>query len=91
LELLNLTLQQALPNEGFAIGPSYLMPREGEPNLEGIWRHAIMPLIEERFYGIRPAEELEGEFGLEAMRTRLRANGHWPERRAQAEPEPALP
>lgn len=91
LELLNLALQQALPNEGFAIGPSYLMPREGEPNLEGIWRHAILPLIEERFYGIRPVEELEGEFGLEAMRARLRANGQLTERHAQVESEPTSP
>ncbi|MGH2833569.1 MAG: McrB family protein, partial [Solirubrobacteraceae bacterium] len=88
LELLNLTLQQALPDEGFAIGPSYLMPKEGEPNLERIWSHAILPLIEERFYGVRPAEELEGEFGLEAIRTRLQADEDSSEHDAQADLEP---
>ncbi|HEY7890738.1 MAG TPA: AAA family ATPase [Solirubrobacteraceae bacterium] len=68
---LNDALAEVLPEEDFAIGPSYLMPREGEPDLERAWRHAIRPLLEERFYGSRPPDELEREFGLAAMRARL--------------------
>ncbi len=73
LAALNDALAQALPDEDFAIGPSYLMPKDGQPNLERVWRHAIGPLLEERFYGIRRPAELQSEFGLEAIRARLHA------------------
>jgi 5-methylcytosine-specific restriction protein B len=35
----------------FAIGPSYFMPKQGPPDIEVVWKHAILPLLEERFYG----------------------------------------
>ena len=47
------------------------MPEDGAPDLDRIWRYAIRPLLEERFYGARRPEELERDFGLAEMRSRL--------------------
>ena len=55
----------------FAIGPSYFMPKEGPPDVELVWKHAILPLLEERFYGALGRHQIEAEFGLAAIRTRL--------------------
>jgi 5-methylcytosine-specific restriction protein B len=46
-------LNSRLDDPDAAIGPSYLMTRTiAEPGrLERIWNHAILPLLEERFYG----------------------------------------
>jgi 5-methylcytosine-specific restriction protein B len=74
LGALNQALQEALPDEQFAIGPSYFMTREGPPNLERVWRYAIGPLLEERFCGLRSSQEIEREFGLQATRARLAGN-----------------
>ncbi len=71
LDTLNVALHEALPNDDFAFGPSYFMPRDGPPDLERVWRYAIHPLLEERFYGARQSAELEHDFGLAAMRARL--------------------
>jgi MoxR-like ATPase len=59
--------------EEFAIGPSYFMVNEssGGPNLEHVWRYAIMPLLEERFYGIKSLSEIEQSFGLTQMQKRI--------------------
>jgi hypothetical protein len=66
LDELNHTLAEA----EHAVGPSYFMPKDGnEPDLERIWRHAIMPLLEEYFYG--SGRDLKAEFGLKALRIRL--------------------
>jgi 5-methylcytosine-specific restriction enzyme B len=74
LDALNAALESA-PGIGdeFAIGPSYFMVDEssGDPRLEHVWRFAIMPLLEERFYGAKRAAELEREFGLAALQRRL--------------------
>jgi MoxR-like ATPase len=75
LDALNAALHEALPDDDFAIGPSYFMPRKSQPNLERVWRYAIRPLLEERFYGSRRPDEIERDFGLEAMRQRLREAG----------------
>ncbi len=56
-----------------AIGPSFFMSENGAVDLDQVWRYAIMPLLEERFYGARPRSELEPEFGLPALRRRLTA------------------
>jgi len=56
----------------FAIGPSYLMTGNGSaPRLDHAWRYAILPLLEERFFGVRDRAEVEREFGLAAIRRRL--------------------
>lgn len=51
-----------------AIGPSYLMRPEiyrREDGLERVWRHDIMPLLEDLFYGQR---DLEERYGLASLR-----------------------
>lgn len=55
------------------IGPSYLM-RAGldRPEaLERVWRYDILPLLEEHFYGQKTREELDREFGIEALRATI--------------------
>lgn len=65
-------LNQAIADEEFSIGPSYFMTRDGSaPDLERVWDHAILPLLEERFYGT--GRDLEGEFGLNAIRKKVAA------------------
>jgi MoxR-like ATPase len=52
-ELLAL-LNDEIANEEVAIGPSYFMSDlEAGPDLERIWQRAIMPLLEEYFYGTK--------------------------------------
>jgi len=57
----------------FAIGPSYMMTAgDGPPRLEHVWRYAIQPLLEERFFGVKTRGDVEREFGLAALRRWLR-------------------
>jgi 5-methylcytosine-specific restriction protein B len=74
LGALNAALESA-PGVGdeFAIGPSYFMVDEASdgPRLDHVWKFAIMPLLEERFYGAKRTAELEREFGLKALRRGL--------------------
>jgi 5-methylcytosine-specific restriction enzyme B len=76
LQALNAALEST-PGIGdeFAIGPSYFMVDgpSGGPRLDHVWRFAIMPLLEERFYGAKRRDELEREFGLAALGRRLSA------------------
>jgi 5-methylcytosine-specific restriction protein B len=64
-------LNEEIADRDFAIGPSYFMtPRIGEEGeLERIWRHAIMPLLEEQFFGADI--KVSARFGLEAIRRRV--------------------
>jgi hypothetical protein len=66
---------EAEPNVGdeFAIGPSYFMTNgaDGGPNLEHVWRYAITPLLEERFYGTKRAADIANSFGLPRLRKRI--------------------
>ena len=61
-------LNKAIGDPDFAIGPSYLMHSAiNEPGrLERVWERAIMPLLEEHFYGSQ--RDLRGEFGLSSLR-----------------------
>jgi 5-methylcytosine-specific restriction protein B len=91
LDALNAALHEALPDDDFAFGPSYFMAKGGPPDLDRIWRYAIHPLLEERFYGERRAEELERDFGLAAVRTRLSGSDASAEEPADDGEEPASP
>jgi 5-methylcytosine-specific restriction protein B len=63
-------LNDRIANDEIAIGPSYFMTRDGSyPNLKQAWRHAIMPLLEEHYYGT--GRDVKGEFGLESLRKSL--------------------
>lgn len=65
------SLNVAIGDPDFAIGPSYLMTSRvaTEAGLERIWRTAILPLLEEHFFG--EGRAVETEFGLAALRKRL--------------------
>ncbi|MBM6622123.1 AAA family ATPase [Micrococcaceae bacterium RIT802] len=59
----------------FRIGPSYLMPKDGlfQPGqLEDIWEYDILPLLTEHHYGERI--DVEGTYGLEALRVRMKTS-----------------
>ena len=48
--------------------PVVLHDRDGgAPDLDRVWAHAILPLLEERFYGALGRREVAAEFGLEAV------------------------
>lgn len=56
----------------FRIGPSYLMPRDGQfhpGQLEDIWEYEIMPLLIEHHYGERV--DVETVYGLKALRDQV--------------------
>ena len=64
-------LNDAIGDPDFAVGPSYLMNHRvaEDAGLERIWRTAILPLLEEHFFG--EGRDIEAEFGLKALRKRL--------------------
>jgi hypothetical protein len=52
------------------VGPSYLMqPNLSDALLRQIWKHEIMPLLEETYYG--DGRDLEAQFGLDSLRRQL--------------------
>jgi hypothetical protein len=61
-------LNAAIDDDEFAIGPSYFITKGDEPNLDRIWANAIMPLLQERFYG---TDRDLGHFELAALRRRI--------------------
>ena len=55
-----------------AIGPSYLMkPGLDDDAVERIWKHSVLPYIEERLYG---DDDRIGEFNLNALRREVRGS-----------------
>ena len=58
------------------IGPSYLMrPEAGtEEGLARVWKHDILPLLEEHYYGRLTRGQLRDRFGLAALRAGLRGD-----------------
>jgi 5-methylcytosine-specific restriction enzyme B len=58
-------LNRRIAKDEVAIGPSYLMSGDGSrESLESIWRHAILPLLDEHYYGTKV--NVHTEFELEA-------------------------
>ena len=65
-------LNAAIAESDYSIGPSYFMTKDGSfPPLQRIWANAIMPLLEEHYYGSN--RDLDAEFGLDALRKRVAA------------------
>ena len=63
-------LNERIANEEIAIGPSYFMtPDRTPPDLGRIWKHAILPVLEEHFYGVD--RDVEAEFGLDSLEKAL--------------------
>lgn len=66
LDLLN----ERIAKDEVSIGPSYLMAGDGShASLTRIWRYAILPLLEEHYYG--SGHDVVKEFGLSALLARL--------------------
>lgn len=63
-------LNDRIGNDDIAIGPSYFITTGGPPNLERIWKHSIMPLLEEHYFGT--GQDVATLFGLEALRNQLK-------------------
>jgi 5-methylcytosine-specific restriction protein B len=61
-------LNARLGDRDAAIGPAYLMTRRvGTPDgLARVWRHHILPLLEERYSG-EPGADIHERFGLESL------------------------
>lgn len=66
-------LNARLDDEDFAVGPSYLMNDEASSpeGLERIWRHAVLPLLEEHHFGT--GVDVAARFGLAALRKAVAA------------------
>lgn len=79
-------LNDRIDSDDIAIGPSYFITTGGPPNLERIWRHSIMPLLEEHYFGTGRAVAMD--FGLAALRTHLTATER-DESGTVEEPEPS--
>ncbi|PPF39313.1 hypothetical protein C5B93_04530 [Rathayibacter sp. AY1A2] len=68
-------LNERIPERAARIGPSYLMPSDGdlsEERLQEIWRHEIIPLLEEYHYG--EDRDVHRDYGLDSLRRHLRLN-----------------
>lgn len=65
---LNTKLQQEL-GEHFQVGQSYFMNTDiaEDDHLENIWKHSIMPLLEEYFYARRDRTELLSQFSIDKL------------------------
>jgi 5-methylcytosine-specific restriction protein B len=65
-------LNEAIPesDRDFKIGPSYLMRADAgsEEGIARIWRHDLLPLLEEHFHGRKSRSEIHETFGIEAVR-----------------------
>jgi AAA domain (dynein-related subfamily) len=63
-------LNEKIARDEIAIGPSYLMTKDGHaPDLARVWEHAILPVLEEHLYGTDRV--VATEFGLAALRDSL--------------------
>lgn len=66
LDTLNAMLIEADGDGDLAIGPSYFIGRNGDlPDLDRVWRHYLLPLLEERFHG--SGRDVAADFGLERV------------------------
>ena len=67
---------EKLDDHHAAIGPSYFMRRKlDDAAVERIWKHAVLPYVEEHLFGQR---DRLGEFALEALRRAPAATGGEP-------------
>jgi 5-methylcytosine-specific restriction protein B len=52
----------------FKIGPSYLMKADADDDLDLVWEHSILPLLEEHYYERMSRQRVHDTFGLDAIR-----------------------
>jgi 5-methylcytosine-specific restriction protein B len=71
-------LNEAIGEEDrdFKIGPSYLMKPHVEISggVERVWRHDLLPLLEDHYYGRLTRDQVWARFGLAALRQRMAAS-----------------
>lgn len=61
-------LNDELSDRDYAVGPALLMTRSGEaPDLEKVWKHRILPTLEEQFYG--SVEDVDEVYALKRIST----------------------
>jgi 5-methylcytosine-specific restriction protein B len=68
-------LNDRIDDRDFRIGPSYLMRtsiHSSPTGLERVWRHQILPLLEEHHYG--DGTDVEARYGLASLRRSLPLN-----------------
>lgn len=60
----------------FKIGPSYLMKPhvEASGGIDRVWRHDLLPLLEDHYYGRLTRDQVRARFGLTALRQRIAAS-----------------
>lgn len=65
-------VNRRIGEEDFSIGPSYLMTSDvgTDSGLARIWKHAILPLLEEHYVGT--SVDVETRFGLPALKAAIR-------------------
>ncbi|SER17620.1 5-methylcytosine-specific restriction enzyme B [Lentzea xinjiangensis] len=52
----------------FQIGPSYLMKPDADHSLDLVWKHSILPLLEEHYYGRMGRDQIHDTYSLDAIR-----------------------
>jgi hypothetical protein len=76
-------LNREIGQQEVSIGPAYFMTADGSaPDLDRVWRYAILPLLEEYYYGT--GRDVATEFSFGRLRERLKAASE------PIEAEPAL-
>ena len=75
LNALNAAIEDT--DRDFKIGPSYLMRPEAETpaGLARIWKHDILPLLEEHYYGRITRAQVHERFGLASLHSTLAPAG----------------
>jgi 5-methylcytosine-specific restriction enzyme B len=85
-------VNRRLGNREIALGPSYFMDQDRELTPERIdllWRHAVLPYLEEQFFG---DESQRADYQLDTLRTAIErppSSPEEPEPAAEAPPTPA--
>ncbi|CNE53986.1 ATPase [Mycobacterium tuberculosis] len=66
-------LNAEIEDRDYRIGPSYLMTAGADrpDGLERIWKHSILPLLEEHYYGTLSRRQIRERFGLTAIRAKV--------------------
>ncbi len=82
-------VNRRLGDREIALGPSYFLDADHElteERIQSLWRHAVLPYLEEQFFG---REELRADYELETLRSALAATSVQPALEAPAEPQPS--
>ena len=82
-------VNRRLGDREIALGPSYFLDADHElteERIQSLWRHAVLPYLEEQFFG---REELRADYELETLRSALAATSVQPALEAPPEPQPS--